>query len=624
MSTYGFQLETLQVTGQEKPEATLNLRGGLNVVAGPSNTGKSYIFSCINFMLGGSTPPKKIEAAKGYNMAYLTIRPGDGQPLTFERALKGGAFRLFEGDLESIGRVEGRIISEEHNADNDDNISSLLLKLCGLGRKTILKNQGGVTRSLSFRDVVKFVLVHETRILIEGSPILTEKLLWSPEKTTFKLLITGEDSSGIIVQQASDVVRAQRQGQLDLVNELIANAEAELTGLTTDAAGVEEQARKANAAIEQLASSLAEKQAEISDQELVRRTSYETVQQLDSRRLTIRELRSRFELLRERYNSDLERLGSIREANRLFFELSPHPCPLCGSDGQPIEGVSKDQIENACSQEIRKIHILLNDLSQTTTQLAEEGKQLDQQRTAHQNRFNSASRHIQQVLLPTARQSHADIQQLIATLERLERAKQLLNQLSVLKDKRATLSQPLPKRPRLATPAEIRTSEFEGLCQEIEALLNAWRYPDAGAVRFSESDQDIVIANRDRKSPGKGFRALSYAAFTIGLMKFCRKAGLPHPGFVVLDSPLVAYKDPDVGDETITNNNVKDAFYRTLTNTPLDEQIIILENENPPEDIRDSMNFVHFTRLHGVRRYGFFPVSDQEAAPRRGQDPGPR
>lgn len=607
MKPFGFQLETLCVTNHQKPPAVIDFRAGLNVISGSSNTGKSYVLQCINFMLGGSMPPKSIEEAKGYNLAFLAIRPLAGEPLTFERSLKGGAFRVFAGGIDVVSRTEGRIISEQHDADSDDNISSMLLKLSGLNRKTISKNQSGGTRSLSFRDVVKLVLVNETRIFVEGSPILSEKLYWSPEKSTFKLLLTGEDSSSVIVAPTSETVRAQRQGQLELVDELIANSETELAALTTDAVGVEDQAQRASNAIDQLTQSLAENQAELSHQEAVRRSSYATIQELDSKRIAIQELRSRFSLLRLRYISDIERLNSIREANRLFFELSPQPCPVCGADGRPLESVPQEQIDKACETESSKIRVLLRDLTQTMKQLVEERFELIAQRNNHVSAYNSASTYIQKELLPVARKSKGEIDELIGTRQRLECAKQVINQLTLLKEKRATLSPALPKRPKLTTPMEVKVNEFEGLCREIEALLTAWHYPDVGPVRFSESNQDIVIKDRERKNPGKGFRALSHAAFVIGLMKFCRKNNLPHPGFVVLDSPLVAYKDPEAGDENITRSEVKEAFYRSLATTPQDEQIIILENQNPPPDVQGSINWIHFTRTRGVNRYGFFP-----------------
>ena len=203
-------------------------------------------------------------------------------------------------------------------------------------------------------------------------------------------------------------------------------------------------------------------------------------------------------------------------------------------------------------------------------QLSKERLDLINQRQGHASNYQSASTYIQNELLPVARKSKREIDELLGARQRLDRAKQVLNHIAILKDKQATLSKSLPKRPRLKSPTEVKVSEFEGLCQEIEALLRAWHYPDVGPVRYSESDHDFVINGRDRRSHGKGFRALSYAAFVIGLMKFCRNNDIPHPGFVVLDSPLVAYKDPELVDENIAQNDVKEAFYRTLAKTSID------------------------------------------------------
>lgn len=55
-----------------------------------------------------------------------------------------------------------------------------------------------------------------------------------------------------------------------------------------------------------------------------------------------------------------------------------------------------------------------------------------------------------------------------------------------------------------------------------------------------------MIHGKRRGSQGKGKRAITHAAFTIGLMDFCAAEGRQHPGFVVLDSPpLLAYRAPE-------------------------------------------------------------------------------
>ena len=147
--------------------------------------------------------------------------------------------------------------------------------------------------------------------------------------------------------------------------------------------------------------------------------------------------------------------------------------------------------------------------------------------------------------------------------------------------------------------------QAELFSQEVEALLRAWHFPNLDRVTFSEEDQDLIISGRRRSSRGKGVRAVTHAAFNLALLKYCRGRSMPHPGFVLLDSPLVVYREPDP-DEQGFAPGLKDAFYRTLAADFRDSQIIILENEDPPKDIEPNSNVVRFTGTASGRR-GFIP-----------------
>lgn len=143
----------------------------------------------------------------------------------------------------------------------------------------------------------------------------------------------------------------------------------------------------------------------------------------------------------------------------------------------------------------------------------------------------------------------------------------------------------------------------------VETLLREWNYPDVGRTVFSENDQDLVIGDQLRTSHGKGVRALTCAAFIIGLMRHCRERGHPHPSLVIIDSPLVAYEeaDPDEENARIRQAGVKEAFYRTLAAGGGRGQVIIFENDDPPPGVQ-GIRWHHFTKGN-TGRYGFFPVA---------------
>jgi hypothetical protein len=67
-------------------------------------------------------------------------------------------------------------------------------------------------------------------------------------------------------------------------------------------------------------------------------------------------------------------------------------------------------------------------------------------------------------------------------------------------------------------------------------------------------------------------------------MEFCLGRSLPHPGVVVLNSPLLAYYEPEDASDSLQGTDVKERFYRYLIERHKDGlgQVIIIENEHPP------------------------------------------
>ncbi len=84
-----------------------------------------------------------------------------------------------------------------------------------------------------------------------------------------------------------------------------------------------------------------------------------------------------------------------------------------------------------------------------------------------------------------------------------------------------------------------------------------------------------------------------------------------HPGFVVLDSPLLAYKEPEPGkersseDEGISGSDLKRRFYEHLKTLAGNEQIFIVDHTEPPPNFVSTAT--HFTNNPAIPRCGLFP-----------------
>jgi hypothetical protein len=127
---------------------------------------------------------------------------------------------------------------------------------------------------------------------------------------------------------------------------------------------------------------------------------------------------------------------------------------------------------------------------------------------------------------------------------------------------------------------------------------------------------DISVSGKPRAANGKGVRALLHGAFSIGLMKYCRSRKRAHPGFLVLDSVFVTYKDPDgLEDLAIKNTPLKDRAFSTFSELPDEYQLLILDNVDVPDWLAKEPCCIHFTGQPTQGRSGFFPpLSAQQTA----------
>jgi hypothetical protein len=201
----------------------------------------------------------------------------------------------------------------------------------------------------------------------------------------------------------------------------------------------------------------------------------------------------------------------------------------------------------------------------------------------------------------------SELKKLISKRTSVERSLGLYNQVSALeKMKRVVVDESTADTATVAASLNMHAQrEFS---VQLRERLAAWGFPDANEVRYDASAQDIVAGNQLRSANGKGVRAILHAAFTLSLAKYCADREIPHPGFVVLDTPVLTYRPPDQ-DPTIDAappKHVVDGFYRDIQRQATG-QVIIMENTDPNEPLDDQTVDIVFTaREYG--RYGFFPI----------------
>ncbi|MGJ8687786.1 MAG: hypothetical protein ACSHWQ_09925, partial [Spongiibacteraceae bacterium] len=156
----------------------------------------------------------------------------------------------------------------------------------------------------------------------------------------------------------------------------------------------------------------------------------------------------------------------------------------------------------------------------------------------------------------------------------------------------------------------LPTKRLFELSKRVAGFLDAWGLAKEPTVHFDKETRDFVINGKHRSSNGKGHRAITHAAATLGLLKFTEDKRLPHPGFVVLDSPLLAYEKPEDDADDLSETDVNLRFLQSLAKWDSTQTIILENRKSIPPKFSEGEGITRFTKSTTFGRYGFFPIED--------------
>ncbi len=611
MKDFGFQLRCLRVTSNTK-SSEVDFTPGLNVIAGLSNTGKSYIRQCIDFGLGGSKLPEELPEARNYERILLGIETVKQSNFTLQRSLGGGDFFLYPESLSSISFRSKPSILKAKAEPGPGNVSSFLLGLSGIKPTKLRYNAQNETKNLTFHSIVHLFVIDESEIISERSLILRDDFNNTKLKAAFNYLITGQDDSSLIASPKKEIVKAQLEARKDVLDELIGNLERELGERELSGIELDKEISAVQAEVARLKETIAGSSAKIFSIQESRKDTWEERSHRRARIAVIEGLLKRFDLLEKHYDSDLSRLDFVQEGGHYLEHLQTVNCPLCGSsvDAHLMAAICSEQnvqsvdIAEACRLEAAKIRTLQADLAVTIQSLRSERDELSNYIESQNAEITKLDDLLAGFLRPKEIAERSQLDKLIASRGRLSDLESANNQLILLRRARAELDNPVRPKVEKTVSRGLDTVALRELSDVVENILRDWKFTDAGIVEFNEQRMDILVGGKPRQSNGKGVRALMHSAFAIALMRYCKTKNLPHPGWVLLDSPLTSFREGSAEDaDEELSGEIQHAFFRSLSDIPRDEQIIVLENKEPPSNLRSKMNYISFG---GIGRRGFF------------------
>lgn len=600
----GIVLRKLVARGPNLVDADVGFDVPVQIIQGPSETGKSYIFSCLWYMLGGNELPKAIPPyGQGYDQLLLEIEDDSGQVYTVVRSISGGGAELFQCGIQGLDTSE--------IAPLDEPFGVWLVRQSGGAGMVTMRDQSS-KGPMTGDDFRYWSLWSETRIISE-SPLagaLRENGR-GKRMAALAVMLTGNDDAAIVPARTKDSTKVAKGG-VEALEAALKRMTDSLQAANVGKVDAKNSIAKIDAALAQMTEQQERRAKSLREIRVSIGVHASTLSKADSKLRYSRETLSRFKLLDEKYQNDLERLEALDEGVSLFETLEQVPCPLCGAamHDEPEAGaatVSTELQRRAIEAEVRKIRQLRNGLA---VAIAEEGHRFDSFST-QVSTARATLAAVEDMEKKALENTHSDFlhdpselaihrTEMASVLRTFADIEHLNTEISRLKN--------LTKRERAPIARDV-TLGGEDVSSKVVDILDEWGLSGMGEVFFDDTTYDFKVGGRLRTSFGKGVRGIIGSAISIAVMELALKEGHPHLGVAVVDSPLKAYADSKSSDDnTVPTKTVLDKMYGWLADWSGPGQIVIIENGEVPLDLCSALSVTQFYGTAPGGRKGFYPA----------------
>jgi len=590
-------LDKLVFTSPTEPDAIIDFDSLSHLIFGPTDSGKSFIVEAIQLALGGNNKLRDIGYSEPYTLLYLHVKIVEtGQKYTFLRGLTDMSETVYREHV--LSNIDDGL---------DTTIQSMIQKHSNSEGRQIL-TKAGTLGNLTAADLRRLSLFDEiaTLNLVPFEGVDTNRKVRN--RSALSLTLSGKDDSQLKLAPKTDDINKSK-GKVEILLEQI-----EDINQTLPKKMVQDEVKKALQSVEnklqETNNFLGDNKIELNELKLKEYEQRELINELSMSKSSFNEAIQRFLILKDKYKSDIQRLEALQYASILVPSFEEEPCPMCKSLSiNDHHDVNYHEIASAAKGEINKIKILELGLIESITEIEDESISIDIDLEIEKKLLSELEE--EQTKLTTHSQnifseSIEELSDRKVDLIQWQRDFDKLNQLSKrLEDAKAN-----SKRQKQVVDRDLSSSS-SALCTKVASLLEEWGVPEVSQINFNKEIIDIEINQRSRISYGKGKRGIFLSAYIIALMEIALEHGFPHLGLVVIDSPVVTYKDPKYGSETseeLLDISVKDEFYNWLVVRKGLGQVIVLENEDPSKLTKPLLNYTEFVGNAGAQgRKGLFP-----------------
>lgn len=604
-----FYMKSIGASGPKVEYSQVTFDAGVNILHGPSNSGKSYVINCINFMFGASEVPFT-RLSTGYDTIHMTMESLDGRTVQMTRRIIDDK----SGKKSDVGENLVTVVSDFEDVNSNDysisklEYSDMLLKLMGIEeRHQIISNKAFVPQNLTNRSFLHSYFIDEDNIYekIPAFDVPRHSKITAC-LTALHFLFTGEDLHEIVPDESKkerELKEAKKNAVIIYINEKIQDLTRKRGVLEEELAKVEDTdvESKMESTLEEIASI----ERQIYEATERSRKLMEEIFSVSSKLEEATYLRERYKALRSQYNSDVKRLrfiidGEVKGSQRKKVVK----CPFCDSSMQdkPDQRIAYAQ---ASQVELDRIMMQLGDLKEAEKDIQQEIRVLEAQ-LQELNKQNS------EITLMISRGLKPKAAQLRDMLESYKRIVQIKNELSAVDAISTDLNSDAfdremdDEREKLVFhPMErIDMERWKQWSDTFEMIVKECGYPNCNTARISPDTYDAIVNGKHKSDEGKGYRAFLNSIILFSLMKTLEDVCAYRPAMLILDSPILTLKEKVRRDELV-DPGMRTSLFRYMIKHCGDNQIIIAENEIPSAVDYSTVRLIEFTQDDTQGIYGF-------------------
>lgn len=588
-----YYIKKIKMSGSngKVPDAIVNLEKGVNIIYGPSNTGKSYVIECINYVMGASSI--RIDENKGYDTIELTLDV-DGSAIVLTRKIGSSVVRL-SGKLD--GFEEGN-----YGEGGKRQLKQLWLSLIGIKEHHMIHIGSNKKARLGNRAFDHAFIIKENHIDDEDSILHSrDHSDWLKDLSAFLFLMTGNDYDDGKEHQSQETLDNKKKAVASFANAQLKSIKKQKddlknSNLNLSNMNVKECQQKVSDTLSRIELAEGQMNGFANDAEELSRKLYELDKKISMNRM----LAERYRALHTQYQSDLKRLSFMVEGEVNKEDIkAPVKCPFCGAT---LVAEKKDSCIEAATHEVEKISIKITDLQSVRKDIDNETKDFVELRTKVQEELDKRENAINNYYSPKVSELRADLQrytmiltysQQMETLDRIEKR--------IRDGMKETVSQ-IADEENFKPKSYYDEDFLKNFNDIIEKLLKECNYEEYVSSYFDMDAFDVVVNDSKKSSFGQGYRAYLNVIVSMAMQIYLKEYGKYHPGIFAVDSPILTLKE-HVDKQATTGMRV--ALFEYMIKQPCADQIIIVENELPELDY-DGVNKIEFTKSDDGR-YGFWP-----------------